>query len=94
MADRTCPCGKGNTDDFKGINCAHYLTNWMIGNGALEPYPAGCYCCEEGRPIRAKDVKSHIFEEQYGLGKTSPPKDGSNCFVYCYKASNDRGHVV
>ena len=29
----------------------------MINNNALSKNPAGTYCCKEGRPIRAKEMR-------------------------------------
>ena len=67
-------------------NCAHYLCNWLIENGKIDENPDGCYCCDKGRPIRAKEVRNIIFP-MLGLSLLDEDPE-ENCFIYC---ENDRG---
>ncbi len=81
-----CPCG----ERFTG-NCAHYLCNWLIKNGKIAKHPAGCsYYCDEGRPVRANDVKNVIYPSM-GLRKLDYEPDG-NCFIFCRNKQGER-HV-
>ena len=81
-----CPCG----ERFTG-NCAHYLCNWLIKNGKIPKRPPGCsYYCDEGRPVRANDVKNVIFPSM-GLKKLNYEPDG-NCFIFCRNEKGER-HV-
>ena len=71
-----CVCGQR----FTG-NCAHYLCNWLIKNNVITKNPDGCCCCDEGRPIRAKEVRDNVFPF---LGLSCQKNDpGKNCFIYC-----------
>ena len=92
---KSCPCKK----KFDG-NCSHYLTNWMINNSILSTNPKGAYCCESGRPIRAKEMRD-VFVSCLNLIKHSnPPRDQNNyvknCFIYCERTKKPnlgQGHV-
>jgi len=65
-----CECGKSFDDN----NCAHYLTNWMILNNIIEPYPDNCECCDSGRPIRAKEVRDNVFKNLLNLKSHDEPQ--------------------
>ena len=71
-------------------NCAHYLSNWMINNNALSKNPAGTYCCKEGRPIRAKEMRK-VFVN-LGLTKSFNAPSQS-CYIYCENNKTHQGHV-
>ncbi len=81
----SCECGERFNN-----NCAHFLTNWMIKNGAISQNPSGCYCCQKGRPVRAKEVRN-VFVSM-GLSKHYNPPSG-NCYIYCERNSDHQGHV-
>ncbi len=50
---KSCVCRKPFS-----MNCAHYLSNWMIVNGMMSTKPPeSTYECSEGRPARAKDMR-------------------------------------
>ena len=41
------------------MNCAHYLSNWLIVTGQLKEKPSQSTCnCSKGRPIRSKDMRN------------------------------------
>uniref|UniRef100_A0A914CE84 Uncharacterized protein n=1 Tax=Acrobeloides nanus TaxID=290746 RepID=A0A914CE84_9BILA len=61
----------------------------MILSGVLSANPRGCYCCTAGRPIRAKEVRDHIFKPNFTEHSTYP---GSYCYIYC-ENRNGLGHV-
>ena len=91
----SCPCN----EKYEG-NCAHYLSNWMIKNGKLSTNPKGAYCCKEGRPIRAKEMRDVFVNCLKLKRKFNPPKDRNdnviNCYIYCEKTENPnkgQGHV-
>ena len=84
----SCECGEAFTN-----NCAHYLSNWMINNNVMSKNPGKAYCCKSGRPIRAKEMRD-VFTGTLGLTKSfNPPKDGSNCYIYCEDKKSHQGHV-
>ena len=84
----SCVCGKKFDN-----NCAHFLSNWMIKNGDLSCNPSGAYCCESGRPIRAKEMRN-VFVNNLRLTKHfNPPKGGGNCYIYCEDNNTHQGHV-
>ena len=81
-----CPCG----ERFTG-NCAHYLCNWLIENGIIPKNPPGCsYYCDEGRPVRAMDVRNFVFPSM-GLSLLEYEPEES-CFIFCKNDDNER-HV-
>eukprot|EP00833_Pecoramyces_ruminatium_P010450 jgi/Orpsp1_1/1184482/evm.model.c7180000089682.2 len=82
----SCVCGKS----FPGANCAHYLSNWMILNGEINEYPAGCYCCNSGRPIRAEEM-TNVFK-QMGLTMHKEPPN-FDCYIYNYNVRRSSDHV-
>ena len=83
-----CVCGESYGND-----CAHFLSNWLIKKGNLSKNPSGAFCCNEGRPIRAKEMRN-VFINSLGLSRYyNPPEDGSNCFIYCERNSDHQGHV-
>ena len=50
-----CICGHS----INGMNCAHYLTNWLIVTGQLKEKPSqSTFNCSKGRPIRSKDMRN------------------------------------
>ena len=60
----------------------------MIVNKMLNPNPSECYCCDKGRPLRAKEMRN-VF---VGMGKTKTfNAPGENCFIYC--ENSGQGHV-
>ena len=81
----SCVCGEAFTN-----NCAHYLSNWMINNGKISANPSGTYCCEKGRPVRAKEMRNVFIS--MGLKKSFNPPSG-NCYIYCERNSDHQGHV-
>ena len=84
----SCVCRKQYTN-----NCAHYLSNWMINNNVLSTNPSGAYCCDSGRPIRAKEMRN-VFTNTLGLSRSfNPPKNGGNCYIYCEDNKTHQGHV-
>ena len=84
----SCVCGKSYTN-----NCAHYLSNWMINNNVMSKNPGKAYCCDSGRPIRAKEMRD-VFTGTLGLTKSfNPPKSGGNCYIYCEDNNSHQGHV-
>ncbi len=54
----------------------------------LDKNPTGCYCCDTGRPLRAKEMKNVFLV--MGKTKSSNAAKG-NCFIYC--ENNGQGHV-
>lgn len=84
----SCVCGKSYAN-----NCAHYLSNWMINNNVMSKNPGKAYCCDSGRPIRAKEMRD-VFTGTLGLTKSfNPPKSGGNCYIYCEDNNSHQGHV-
>jgi hypothetical protein len=86
MFERTCICGK----DY-GNNCAHYLANWMIMHGQLDPNPPGAYCCDAGRPLRAKEMRT-IFSNTLRLNMHHNAPPGYS-YIYCERVADHQGHV-
>uniref|UniRef100_A0A914QCW2 EGF-like domain-containing protein n=1 Tax=Panagrolaimus davidi TaxID=227884 RepID=A0A914QCW2_9BILA len=82
----SCVC----KERYEGLNCAHFLTNWLIENKKMEPNLAGCYTCPSGRPIRAIDVRNHYFIPNFTLTNDPGKKE---CFIYCKNNDNGREHV-
>lgn len=98
MTSYTSSCVCGNTFDN---NCAHFLSNWMINNNKISKNPSGCYCCKEGRPIRAKEMRN-VFTSMGLTKKFNPPKKKDpktkkeiilDCYIYCERNSDHQGHV-
>ena len=84
----SCDCGQKYEN-----NCAHFLSNWMIKNNILKCNPNGAYCCDSGRPIRAKEMRN-VFVNELGLKKNfNPPKNKNDCFIYCEDNKTHQGHV-
>ena len=81
MFERTCICGK----DY-GNNCAHYLANWMIMHGQLDPNPPGAYCCDAGRPLRAKEMRT-IFSNTLRLNMHHNAPPGYS-YIYCERVAD------
>jgi hypothetical protein len=61
----------------------------MIENKTLSKNPSGCYCCEKGRPLRAKEMRDVFIA--MGKTKTFNAPNG-NCFIYC-ESDGHQGHV-
>ena len=75
-------CGDCPTT-IPGTNCAHALSK--AEGWRKKP---GCYYhCECGYPVRAKEVRDHIFKGYIDDDK----KAAANAYIYC--ESNGGGHV-
>lgn len=90
----TCLCG--NKEGYAN-NCAHYLSNAMIlggysqingGKGAEMRIVNGFCVCSEGRPIRAKEMRSWFGTK---WTRHSSPTEGINVV---YQEERGQGHVL
>ena len=61
----------------------------LIKNNFLDPNPSGTYCCNEGRPIRSKEMRN-VFTDELNLTRSNN-SPGVNCYIYCEKSG--QGHV-
>ena len=85
----SCTCGFEYTN-----NCAHHLSEALIaGNYSTLKNGAGFEVCKEGRPIRAKELRSMFFIKNWGRPKYNPPRDGIVPAYQEIKASG-QGHVL
>eukprot|EP00961_Rhodomonas_salina_P206975 2794104-Rhodomonas_salina.1 len=81
-----CVCGTS----YSGLNCAHFLANWMIVNGVVQPNPPGTCCCPAGRPIRAAEMRS-VFSAM-GMSSHNEAPSG-NHYIYCQRIKDGQDHV-
>ena len=75
-------CSKCNTT-IQGTNCAHQLSMDM-GWKNIPGCQAMCHC---GYPVRAKEVRDHIFKNYIDSNK------GSTVVANIYCAKGNQGHV-
>lgn len=90
----SCPCGE--SFEFQGGNCAHYLSDALINGGFadLEGVP---YCCKSSRPIRAKGVRNWFKDHRHST-LTKHPGEPTNGIALVYQQNgtdpSSQGHVV
>lgn len=60
---------------------------WSRCFGELKANPSGCYCCSEGRPLRAKELKSKF------PGTAHKEAIKGDQYIYCERSSDGQGHV-